>query len=271
MGRTVSAWKVIMVMCAICLGLALQSAARGDGVMMEPPPTAPVAADDAQYPDSRFGFAPSPVRPGIGPTYAAKATQEMDEEDVDLPSPSGANRGGGRRPAGLEYSQDTRPVRENPFQPSNEFNRENRGTPENPVAGAMENPMIHKGVQEVAIIAGDLGFFPKTVFVVRDLPVRMYVTGASRNTLCIMMDSFQVRKQVRSQKIEEITFTPASPGKYRFYCPVNGMEGTLVVKELTGPGSSSTAENAPLGRTTASETRAHAPSSGYGNFSSTGE
>jgi plastocyanin domain-containing protein len=48
-----------------------------------------------------------------------------------------------------------------------------------------------------------------------------------------MMDSFQVRKQIRSQKIEEITFTPSAPGKYRFYCPVNGMEGSLVVKELT--------------------------------------
>src|SRR5262249_37712162 len=71
------------------------------------------------------------------------------------------------------------------------------------------------------------------LFVVRDMPVRLYVTGASRNTLCIMMDSFQVRKQVRSQRIEEIVFTPATPGKYRFYCPVNGMEGTLIVKELT--------------------------------------
>ena len=68
--------------------------------------------------------------------------------------------------------------------------------------------------------------------VTRDIPVRMFITGASRATLCIMMDSFQVRKQVRSQKIEEITFTPNVPGKYRFYCPVNGMEGTLIVKEL---------------------------------------
>jgi plastocyanin domain-containing protein len=48
-----------------------------------------------------------------------------------------------------------------------------------------------------------------------------------------MMDSFQIRKQIRSQKIEEISFTPTSPGQYRFYCPVNGMEGTLLVKELT--------------------------------------
>jgi len=89
-----------------------------------------------------------------------------------------------------------------------------------------------QGVQEVALIAGDLGFFPKTVFVTRDIPVRMFVTGASKGSLCLMMDSFQVRKQVRGGKIEEINFTPNQPGQYRFYCPVNGMEGTLVVKEL---------------------------------------
>ncbi len=93
-------------------------------------------------------------------------------------------------------------------------------------------PMKGRGVQEVALIASDLGYFPKTVFVNRDTPVRMYVTGASKNSLCIMMDAFQVRKQVRSQKIEEITFTPSTPGKYRFYCPVNGMEGTMIVREL---------------------------------------
>src|SRR5262249_37301950 len=88
------------------------------------------------------------------------------------------------------------------------------------------------GVQEVSLIAGDLGFFPRTIFVSPDVPVRMFVTGASKQSLCIMMDSFQVKKQVRSQKIEEITFTPTSPGKYRFYCPVNGMEGTMVVREI---------------------------------------
>jgi hypothetical protein len=89
-----------------------------------------------------------------------------------------------------------------------------------------------KGVQEIALIAGDLGYFPKTVFVTRDVPVRLFVTGASKGTLCVMMDAFNVRKQVRAQKIEEITFTPSTPGKFRFYCPVNGMEGTLVVREL---------------------------------------
>jgi hypothetical protein len=88
------------------------------------------------------------------------------------------------------------------------------------------------GVQEVAVIAGDLGFFPRTVFVTQDIPVRMYVTGASRNSLCIMMDSFNVRKQVRNQSIEELSFTPDQPGRFRFYCPVNGAEGYVVVREF---------------------------------------
>jgi len=88
------------------------------------------------------------------------------------------------------------------------------------------------GVQEVAVIAGDLGFFPRTVFVTQDIPVRMYVTGASKNSLCIMMDSFHVRKQVRTQSIEELSFTPDQPGRFRFYCPVNGAEGYVVVREF---------------------------------------
>ncbi len=92
--------------------------------------------------------------------------------------------------------------------------------------------MRRKGVQEIALIASDLGFFPNTVFLSRDIPVKLYVTGASKNTLCFMLDLFQVQKQVRSNKIEEISFTPTQPGKFRFYCPVNGMEGTLIVKEL---------------------------------------
>ncbi len=90
------------------------------------------------------------------------------------------------------------------------------------------------GVQEVALIAADLGFFPKTVFVTRDIPVRLYITSASKKPLCMMLDDFQVRKQIRSQKIEEISFVPTHPGQYRFYCPINGMEGTLFVKDLVG-------------------------------------
>lgn len=109
--------------------------------------------------------------------------------------------------------------------------------PDSPQAGTPVTsndliPNARTGVQEVSVIAGDMGFFPKTVFVTKDVPVRMFVTGVSASTLCIMIDPFNVKKQVTSQKVEEITFTPNIPGKYRFYCPVNGGEGTLVVREF---------------------------------------
>ncbi|MBN22408.1 MAG: hypothetical protein CL678_14085 [Bdellovibrionaceae bacterium] len=90
---------------------------------------------------------------------------------------------------------------------------------------------VRKGVQEISLIANDSGFFPKTIFVTKDVPVRMFVTGASTNQLCLMMDSFSVRKQVKENQIEEVTFTPKTSGKYRYYCPINGAEGTIVVKE----------------------------------------
>lgn len=150
----------------------------------------------------------------------------------------GASTYGDRAPAGLVYSQKqdagARPQGQSAGEKAAGIVSASTGekAPEGLGGPSAIIPEKAKGVQEVALIAGDLGFFPKTVFVTRDIPVRMFVTGASRDTLCIMMDSFHVRKQVRANEIEEIQFTPTTPGKYRFYCPVNGMEGTMVVREL---------------------------------------
>lgn len=96
-------------------------------------------------------------------------------------------------------------------------------------------PEKGKGVQEVGMIAGDLGFFPKAVFVTRGIPVRMFVTGASTRPLCIMIDDFNIQRQVISQKIEEITFTPRESGTFRYHCPINGMDGLIVVKDINSP------------------------------------
>ena len=106
--------------------------------------------------------------------------------------------------------------------------------PRRSIASVDMNPQpvnMREGEQEVALIASDLGFFPKTLFVTQGIPVRLYVTGASQKTLCLMLDAFQIKKQVRSRRIEELSFVPPTPGQFRFYCPVNGMEGTLLVKE----------------------------------------
>jgi len=105
------------------------------------------------------------------------------------------------------------------------------------MAGAPKSAVIRKlkkekAYQEVAVIANELGFFPSTVFVTEGVAVRLFITGASPKSQCFMLDPFEIRRQVRSQRVEEIIFTPEHAGKYTFHCPMNGAKGTLVVREL---------------------------------------
>lgn len=197
----------------LALGLWFSVPAHADVVLAEP--TTLRSADESRYPESRFGAQPAdPVFGVIRPS---------DEDDEDTPM-----RRRGRSPASEAGAL------------GQSLSRPNVMTGESEDTGAVASqgrpaaiiPEKAKGVQEVALIAGDLGYFPRTVFVTRDIPVRLYVTGASKSTLCIMMDMFHVRKQVRSNEIQEVEFTPREPGKYRFYCPVNGMEGSLVVRDV---------------------------------------
>jgi plastocyanin len=163
--------------------------------------------------ESKFGYEPAKPPFGIRPGYASRAVTALEQDEESLTPTQGPSRA----PASI-VAKNAAPATSNPVS-ANEAD--------------FASATSRKGVQEVALIAGDLGFFPRVFFVSRDVPVRLYVTGASKNTLCLMMDSFQVKKQVKASKVEEITFTPSSPGNYRFYCPVNGMEGTLIVKDLT--------------------------------------
>lgn len=202
--------------------LSAPSASWGGTVFAPPSKEAPLGAGES-YPESRFGRPPMRVDMGVSSGYASRAVTEMEQGD----DPEA--HGGNRYPAGTEWG--VAPSRKERAIASAEAGASAQA-PREPDAGNTASVVARKGVQEVAVIANDLGYYPKTLFVTRDVPVRLYVTGASKNTLCLMMDSFQIRKQIRSQKVEEITFTPANPGKYRFYCPVNGMEGTMIVKEL---------------------------------------
>jgi plastocyanin len=213
--------KILFLLGIFILALAVSAAmpsAEAGTMLVQPEPGEKLAPGES-YPESRFGRPPAKVDTGVSRSYASRAVEEM--ETSDEADAAAALSNGGRRPAGLQFTDGAL----------------SRSTMPKALSEPTETTLSHlvssrKGVQEVAIIASDLGYFPKTVFVSRDVPVRLFVTGSSKNTLCIMMDSFTIRKQVRSQRIEEITFTPGVPGKYRFYCPVNGMEGTLVVKEF---------------------------------------
>jgi len=199
--------------------LALTTIAHAGTVLISPDRFAD--PDEGEFPSSQFGVAPPHAM-----TSGFAANQVVDMEEGDDGS-------------GVQHFHASRGIASVGDQPNSGIDPSVKNDQESKMIISQSSEMktatemSRKGVQEVAIIASDLGYFPKTVFVSRDVPVRMFVTGSSKNTLCIMMDSFQVRKQIRSQKIEEITFTPSAPGKYRFYCPVNGMEGALVVKEFS--------------------------------------
>lgn len=211
----------------LCFSLGILGGALFLG-LPGPPSTADTVMSDRvrserpvpeDYPESRFGFPPAHLDVGVTPGYASRMVQEV-EDDPDITEDRGSRKAS-RSLASSGMEQPSVVAKEQASQNS---------------AQEFSGASARKGVQEIALIASDLGYFPKTVFVTRDVPVRLYVTGASKNTLCVMMDSFQVRKQVRSQKIEEITFIPNIPGKFRFYCPINGMEGSLIVKELNTNG-----------------------------------
>lgn len=89
-----------------------------------------------------------------------------------------------------------------------------------------------QSVQEIAVIADDLGFIPKKISVTQGVPVKLFVTAASKKTLCLMIDQFAVRRQIRSHRIEEISFVPEGRDPIRFYCPVNGAkEGFFYIKD----------------------------------------
>jgi plastocyanin len=229
------------------LGMALGSHLAHAGTILMSPDRA-IDPDENEYPESRFGVGPEH---GISSGFASREVTDMDETEDD----TGTRRIRGSR--GIASVSSSGAIYANSGQSSGQVSTNSIEHSRIMTSQASESrtasEMARKGVQEVAIIASDLGYFPKTVFVSRDVPVRMFVTGSSKNTLCIMMDSFQVRKQVRARKIEEITFTPNQPGKYRFYCPVNGMEGSLIVKEFSS--TAEAVEGAPRARGIASTRR----------------
>jgi hypothetical protein len=102
-----------------------------------------------------------------------------------------------------------------------------------PSAKTMVRTMREKKAhQEAAVIVNDMGFFPSTLFVTRGVPVRLFVTGASPKSQCMIIDAFGVRRQIRSHKVEEVVFTPDQPGKFAFTCPMNGARGMIIVKNL---------------------------------------
>lgn len=98
--------------------------------------------------------------------------------------------------------------------------------------GTVNPEEVYKhGVQEVAIVATDTGFLPARIYVRKNIPVHLFLTSASPSKLCFIMDDFSIRKGVSIQQVDQVNFLPTRAGEYRFYCPVQEIKGSVVVRD----------------------------------------
>ncbi len=226
-------WIVPLV--TLSLLILFGEVARAGTQFIAPPTAKQISRDKEAFPESRFGYAPADAVSGKLKIEAAEESDEWDKTNLAGKKPTGRSPAGvgNRQFSAIENGGDL--AEKNAISGPDFIEKAQAGSQR--TAGIFETEKLGeskasaRGVQEVAIIAGDLGYFPKTVFVTKGIPVKLFATGTSKQTLCVMIDSFQVRKQLSSFKVEEVLFTPTVAGTYRFYCPVNGMEGSLVVKE----------------------------------------
>jgi plastocyanin len=89
------------------------------------------------------------------------------------------------------------------------------------------------GIQEIAIISNDQGFFPSNIVLTKGVPARLFLSTSSKeDAQCFVLEDFNVHRQIKQNKIEEVQFTPETEGQYTFYCPINGAKGNLLVKAI---------------------------------------
>lgn len=177
----------------------------------------------------------------VFPDQEVTSAQDQENENMDAVSRFGSNEDPNKSRNELRL-KSLDPISDSSFEggvaaaPTRGSGRGPAGVVEKahsaPKSAIIREAQKKKLYQEVAVIANDLGFYPSTLFITEGIPVRMYVTGASAKAQCFMLDQFGVRRQVRSQKIEEVTFVPDRAGTFTFRCPMNGAKGTIVVKEL---------------------------------------
>jgi hypothetical protein len=97
-------------------------------------------------------------------------------------------------------------------------------------AAALSVGQKKAALQEESLISNEQGYFPNTIILTQGIPARIYATSASEKGQCIMLDAFEVRRQLRRGRIEEISFTPDREGSFEFHCPMNGARGKIVVR-----------------------------------------
>ncbi|MDI6802731.1 MAG: cupredoxin domain-containing protein [Bacteroidota bacterium] len=87
------------------------------------------------------------------------------------------------------------------------------------------------GIQEANITIKD-GYHPNTIVVKKGIPLNLNFDLQEEGcTATVSIKDFDVKKLLTPFEVTTLEFTPTSSGSFTFACPMNMIEGTLVVKE----------------------------------------
>ncbi|MBA4313515.1 MAG: hypothetical protein C0417_12900 [Chlorobiaceae bacterium] len=87
------------------------------------------------------------------------------------------------------------------------------------------------GMQEATITIKD-SYHPNTIIVKKGIPLHLNFDLQEEGcTATVSFKDFDVKKLLTPFEITEVEFTPDISGSFTFACPMNMIEGTLVVKE----------------------------------------
>ena len=168
------------------------SAAQSEVVLV--PPQAPPPLNAERFPTSSFS--------SNGGSYADPAPRRSYRGPASVGESHQGHRSGGNSVYFSNTQISNHPTHADPL------SRAQRSPNSKFDPGQKVLPKRLGGIQEIALIADQLGYFPKTIFVTRNIPVRLFVTSSTQKPLCIIMDGFNVKRQISSKKVQEIQFTP---------------------------------------------------------------
>ena len=88
-----------------------------------------------------------------------------------------------------------------------------------------------EGMQEATITIKD-GYHPNTIVVKKGIPLRInFELQEEGCTATVSFKDFDVKKLLKPFDVSTVEFTPDISGSFAFACPMNMIEGTIVVKE----------------------------------------
>lgn len=86
------------------------------------------------------------------------------------------------------------------------------------------------GNQEATITIKD-GYQPNTIVVKKGIPLRLnFDLQEETCTGTVVFTDFKLKREITPHQLTLVEFTPDTAGSFTFACPMNMIEGTLIVK-----------------------------------------